>query len=159
MTSASVNWARVSVCRSWCRLASVTGSSSRGGRTSQPSLSAGPSVFGRGAQVGDVVGRGALDRSHRLPVVAELAVVVVLDHHTAAGTRPVHECATAPRWQGRAGRVLVGRGHFHGGGRSGYFGPCSVLVHRERHHGPTVVADHVTVERHAGIFPSHPRVA
>jgi hypothetical protein len=55
------------------------------------------------ASVDDMVGRQRLQRAHRLPVVAELPVVVVLDHHPA----PVGHLPAAPRMQRHAQRELV----------------------------------------------------
>jgi hypothetical protein len=56
-----------------------------------------------------VVGRERLQRAHRLAVVAELPVVVILDHHAA----PVGRLAAAPGMQRHAQRELVRRGQQH----------------------------------------------
>ena len=56
-----------------------------------------------------MLGRQGLHRSHGLTVVAELPVVVVLDHHAA----PVGHLPAAPRMQRHAQRELVRRGQQH----------------------------------------------
>ena len=48
-----------------------------------------------GARVGDEVGREALNRAHRLAVVAVLGVVVVLEHDGAGVRRPVEQAFVA----------------------------------------------------------------
>ena len=67
--------------------------------------------LGRGADVGDAPRGHALQRAHRLPVVAELPVVVVLDDQAVRRPRPFGERVPAGRMQGRPGRVLVGGSH------------------------------------------------
>ena len=50
-------------------------------------------ALARRAGVDDVIGGERLQRADRLPVVAELPVVVILDHHPApAGPRPARRC-------------------------------------------------------------------
>jgi hypothetical protein len=56
-----------------------------------------------------MVGRERLQRAYRLAVVAELPVIVVLDHHAA----PVGYLPAAPRMQRDAQRELVRRGQQH----------------------------------------------
>ena len=55
----------------------------------------------------------ALERADRLPVVAELGVVVVLDDQPVRAVGPGHERGPTLRRQHAAGRVLVGGGHEH----------------------------------------------
>ena len=55
------------------------------------------------------VGRQALDRAHRLPVVAELGVVVVLDDETVHSVRPLDQRVSSLGRQHHPGRRLVGR--------------------------------------------------
>ena len=95
-------------------LRSATGWTRCGGSTIQPSRTPGPSVFDARADVDDVVRRGALQGADRLPVVAELAVVVVLDDDAADAPRPRGERAGAVRCRVTPGRVMVGRGDHHG---------------------------------------------
>ena len=63
------------------------------------------------AEQEDAVRCDPLQRPHRLPVVAELGVVVVLDDPPAVWSRPGDELRVAGRGEHRAGRCLVGRGH------------------------------------------------
>ncbi len=70
--------------------------------------------FGRGAYVHDLIRCHSLDGADRLPVVAELAVVVVLDDEATGRARPCGECVTSCGVQGNPGRVLVGRRHHYG---------------------------------------------
>jgi hypothetical protein len=74
----------------------------------------GQALAGR-AGVDDTIGRERLQGAHRLPVVAELPVVVVLDHHPAP---PGYVPATA-RMKRHTQRELVGRGQQRGAGRAG----------------------------------------
>ena len=73
-------------------------------------------ALARRARVHDVVGRQRLHGADGLAVVAELAVVVILDHQPAAGGGPLDEVAAPPRGQGHPERELV-RGGQHGRGR------------------------------------------
>ena len=66
----------------------------------------------RRAAVDDVVGGQRLHRAERSPVVAELAVVVVLDQNSAAGAGPLHELGAV--LERDAQRELVGRGEQDG---------------------------------------------
>ena len=67
-------------------------------------------ALARRAGVDDVIGRERLQRAHRLPVIAELAVVVVLDHHPA----PAGRLPAAAGMQGHAQRELMRRGQQRG---------------------------------------------
>jgi hypothetical protein len=69
----------------------------------------GQALAGR-AGVDDAIGGERLQRAHRLPVVPELPVVVVLDHHAA----PVGRLPAASRVQRHAQRELVRRSQQHG---------------------------------------------
>ena len=77
--SASVSWSSTPVCRSARSLAATTPSTRCAGSTSQASRSAGRERLARGPGVHDPVRRERLQRADRVPVVPELAVVVVLD--------------------------------------------------------------------------------
>ena len=63
-----------------------------------------------GAGVEHVVGRERLERADRATVVAELAVVVVLDDEAAGAFRPAHDLEPASRAERDADRELVRRG-------------------------------------------------
>ena len=65
------------------------------------------------------VGGEALQRADRLPVVAELGVVVVLEDHPVDLVRPLHQLVATGRAQHRPGRALVGRRQQHGTGTAG----------------------------------------
>ena len=87
----------------------------------------------RGAGVDDVLGIEALERARGLAVVAELAVVVVLDHDRPALARPGHERRPAGGRERRAERELVGGGEQRGVGLDRL---RAVLVDRHRHDPP-----------------------
>jgi hypothetical protein len=109
----------------------------------------------RGARVDHVLRRGALQRSHRLAVVAELAVVVVLDDETAMAFGPGDGGPAPVGPHGHAQRVLVGRRHEHGPdvGRSGQkVGARTTLVDRQRDHAYSLTAHHLAVRRESGIL-------
>jgi len=95
-------------------------------------------ALARRARVHDVVGCQRLHGAHGLAVVAELPVVVVLDHQPGAGGRPLEEGAAPPRRQGHAERELV-RGRQHDRtGRSEVIGHGAVAVDRQRQHAHAV---------------------
>ena len=56
-----------------------------------------------------MLGRHTLERTHRLPVVAELGVVVILDDQATVRTRPGDQAATPLAAQHVAGRELMRR--------------------------------------------------
>jgi hypothetical protein len=105
--------------------------------------SRGQALAGR-AGVDDVIGREALNRADRLAVVAELAVVVVLDHHAPGVTGPLDYPGPAPRRQRHPERELVGRGQQHRAGRADLVHHGAAVVDRQhgqpqaggRGHGP-----------------------
>ncbi|KJY42677.1 hypothetical protein VR41_06670, partial [Streptomyces sp. NRRL B-1568] len=66
-----------------------------------------------GAAVGDVVGGQTLEGAHGLAVVAQFAVVVVLQDHPARAGGPVDDRGPAGGVQRGAGGELVGRGEQH----------------------------------------------
>ena len=68
----------------------------------------------RRASVEDVLGRQALDRPDRFPVVSILGVVVVLNDQPIAVHRPGFERRPPFRSQNDAGRKVMGRRHDHG---------------------------------------------
>ena len=74
----------------------------------------------RRADVHDAVRRQPLDRADRLPVVAVLRVVVVLDHETTGPGRPRDERRSPGGREHGARRVLVRRRHEDG------VGPCAL---------------------------------
>ena len=67
----------------------------RAGARIQPSRSAGASDLRRGADVGDPLGVEPLERRERAAVVAELRVVVVLDHQPVARRAPSEQRVAA----------------------------------------------------------------
>jgi hypothetical protein len=105
--------------------------------------SRGQALAGR-AGVDDVIGREALNGADRLAVVAELAVVVVLDDHAPGVTGPLDHPGPAPRRQRHAERELVGRGQQHRAGRADLVHHGAAAVNRQhgqpqaggRGHGP-----------------------
>ena len=78
--------------------------------------------------VDDMIGRERLQCAHRLPVVAELPVVVVLDHHAA----PVGDFPAAPRMERHAQRELVRRGQQRRVGPGGLADDGAHAVNRQR---------------------------
>ena len=85
-------------------------------------------ALARRAGVDDVIGCERLQRAHRLPVVPELPVVVVLDHHPA----PARRVPAALRMQGHAQRELVCRGQQRGIGPVGRADHGAAAVDRQR---------------------------
>ena len=110
MSSASVSWSSAPRCRSAPALAATTASTRCAGSTSQPSRSAGRERLARRAGVDDVLGGERLHRADRLAVVAELAVVVVLDQQRRRCARP-----TAPPARGGPGRARTPSGNWWAG--------------------------------------------
>ncbi len=113
--------------------------------------------LGGGADVRDAPGGHALQRAHRLPVVAELPVVVVLDDQAARRPRPLGQRVPAGRVQGRPGRVLVGGSHHDRtrcppGDPGQGLGAGAAVVDRQRQHGQAGPADDLTVEFQARIL-------
>ncbi len=107
----------------------------RGHRVEQPRRDDQPADPQAGSQalagrpgVDDPIGRERLKRAHRLPVVAELPVVVVLDHHAA----PVGRLPAAPRVQRHAQRELVRRGQQESVGPGGLADDGAHVVDRQR---------------------------
>ena len=84
----------------------IAGASAAGARI-QPSRSAGASVLDAVPDVHDPRGIEPLQRGERPAVVAELGVVVVLDHEPVAGARPRQQRVAPLRPHHRAGRELV----------------------------------------------------
>src|ERR1700744_421264 len=114
MNSARVSWSRPDGPAA--RLV-VTAPSRGGGTTSPPSPRPGrpaqpaepqsrPQALAGRARVDHPAGGQWLQRADRLPVIAELPVVVVLDHQAT----PVGHLATAARMQPPARGELVSRG-------------------------------------------------
>jgi hypothetical protein len=105
--------------------------------------SRGQALAGR-AGVDDVIGREALNGADRLAVVAELAVVVVLDDYAAGVAGPLDHPGPAPRLQRHPERELVGRGQQDGAGRADLVHRGAAAVNRQhgqpqaggRGHGP-----------------------
>jgi len=87
----------------------------------------GQALAGR-AGVDDAVGRERLQRAHRLPVIPELPVVVVLDHKPG----PACRFPAALRVEGHAQRELVGRGQQRGVRPGGRRDDGAAAVDRQR---------------------------
>ena len=78
------------------------------GKDEPPETHAGCQRLARGPGVDDVLGRERLHGAHRLAVVAELAVVVVLDHDAAGALGPGDGGGAPLRGEQHAERELVG---------------------------------------------------
>ena len=116
----------------------VTPSSSDGGTTSQASRPARRQGLARRPRVHHQVGRERLHGADRLPVVAELAVVVVLDHDPA----PLRERPAAGRRQRHAERELVGGREHDRVGVAGHGRlEGAALVKREQRRTPPLPGD------------------
>lgn len=104
-----------------------------------------------------MVGVEALHGADRLSVVAEFAVVVVLDDDAIVSARPPNERCASSRLEGDAGRVLVGGGHDGdlGAETREVVDLCAVVVDRQRDDGKLVGADDGTVRRQARVFQGH----
>ena len=87
----------------------TTASRTAGGATNQTDAERRREQLARGAQVHDDVGAECGEQRQRRDVVAQLAVVVVLDDEEALGPCPVHERDPPARRQPRAQRELVRR--------------------------------------------------
>ena len=96
------------------------------------------------------VRRQPLDRAHRLSVVAELRVVVVLDDEPVHAVGPLDQLVSALRRQHHPGRRLVCRGHHDDpGGRSRERRHVEAeLIDRHGHHPHTAaLGDRLVVDR------------
>ena len=100
----------------------------------------GQALAGR-AGVDDVIGRERLQRADRLPVVAELSVVVVLDHDAA----PRGHLPAAARMKGHAQRELVRRGQQRGVSPAGLTDDGAHRVNGHRPQAKALPGDDVTV--------------
>jgi hypothetical protein len=92
--------------------------------------SRGQALAGR-AGVDDVVGREALHGPDRLAVVAELAVVVVLDDHSPGVAGPLDHPGPPRRRERHPERELVRRGQEHRAGRADLVDHGAAAVHRQ----------------------------
>ena len=101
------------------------------------------------AGVDDVVGRERLQRADRPAVVAELAVVVVLDHEARA--RPLGERRPALRRERRAQADLVGRCHDHRA-RGEILDARAALVDRDGDDAPSRGGDDIAMQRQARVL-------
>ncbi len=105
-----------------------------------------------GARIGDGARRHPLHGADRLAVVAEFAVVVVLDDQPAGGARPRGQCS-APVWvQGRTSWILMRRSYHHrvGSGVSSgvkQIGAGAEHINRQRDHPQARAADDLAMVR------------
>jgi hypothetical protein len=107
-----------------------------------------------GADQRDDVGSEELHRPDRIAVVAELGVVVVLDHETADLTSPRHELGAPGGREHVPQRELMGRRHDDGAhvGSRELVDDEPVGVDRDRHR-PKAVGGQVRADRFApGVF-------
>ena len=88
MTSAKASWSRAARAHVGGVLRPRDRLDQRLGDDQPAEAEPGRQDLARGAGVHDAIGAEALDRADRLPVVAELGVVVVLDDRRAARARP-----------------------------------------------------------------------
>jgi hypothetical protein len=104
-----------------------------------------------------VFGRESLQRGQRRPVVAELRVVVVLDHE-ASLARPDGKRGAALRRERDARRRLVRRRRQHGvgAGRPQRLDVQAVVVDADRHDVGPDVGQQDAVARHPGILDRDP---
>ena len=114
----------------------------------------------RGAQVHDDVRAQRGEQRERGDVVAQLAVVVVLDDQEPLGPRPRHQRDPPRRRQPRAERELVRRRAVDGreAGRQGV-DDQPVAVHRHREHGEPGAAQRRGGPLVARLLHGHPRPA
>jgi hypothetical protein len=106
-----------------------------GGDDDPGDAQAGSHRLAGGSGVEDAVVGQPLQGVHGLTVVAELAVVVVLDDEGPAALGPRQQLRAARRAQRDAERVLVGGGHRDGGLASETVDHQPLLVHRDVAHG------------------------
>ena len=121
--------------------------------------------LGDRARVYDTVGCQALHRPERRPVVAELGVVVVLDHHRARLGRPLEQRRPPPRRHRHPGGRLVRRRHQHrcqgrlgrGGGRERpeLLHAGTVPVNRQRHEPRPVGGEDRAVHGQSRVLDRH----
>jgi len=81
----------------------------RSGRHNPPQSQGGSERLGYGADIGDAIWGESLNGTHRLSVVAEFSVVIVLDDERAAKGRPFHQLSAARIAQDDPSRELVSR--------------------------------------------------
>ena len=116
MNSASVSWSIALLLRSASALAATTSSIRSRGEDEPAEPQAGRERLARGSGVDDPLRGQRLQRAERVPVVAELAVVVVLDDQPAGARAPTRP--RSPRRRAPAAR------------RAGTGGPASAARRR-----------------------------
>ena len=125
------------------------------GRHDEPAdAQAGPECLARGAEVHHSVRCEALERADGVTVVAELAVVVVLDDPRVAIPRPSDEARAALGAHDRAQRILVS-GRDDDGGRGGgseHLDVDPLVVDRHRRETQAFALQDRVVEGKAGLL-------
>ena len=126
-------------------------------RHGQPAqVQSGRQGLARRPAVDDVVRRQRLHRAHRVPVVAELAVVVVFHQHRAGAGGPLGEQPAARRRERHAERELVCRGQQRGACPAEHRAVRHRAVRVDRQRGETQAArDDGAMFRKAAGFHRH----
>jgi hypothetical protein len=102
-----------------------------------------------------MVGGQSLHRPHRVPVVAELSVVVVLDHEPTRVRGPLDDGRTAGGCQCRPERELVCGGEDHGGLVGKRLDRGAPFVDRQRHRAEAGANDDLPNGRQAMALDRH----
>ena len=113
MNSARVSWSKLLVCRSVRALAAAISSTRWVGNDEPAQPQAGCQALAGRPGVDDVLRAERLHGADRLAVVAELAVVVVLDDQPAGPRGPFDRLASPAGGERHAERELVRRGEQH----------------------------------------------